>query len=347
MPEGDPAPSPTPDPAEPLLRMLNGHCLEQALHVAAVLGLADRLAAGPLPVATLAAATGTDPAALLRLLRTLASVDVFLEQPDGGFTLTALGRHLRQDMPGSLHDRALYYGAPAMWGVWGGLLHSLRSGQSACAAVHGAPFYAHLQTHPEAGAPFNRYMASTSERHTEALLRAYDFTGIGTLVDIGGGLGGTLAAILRQYPALRGVVQDIPAVAEQAAAALAAAALAGRCTATGGDMEAGVPPGGDAYLLKWVLMDRDDAAATTLLRRCARAMAPGGRVLVVEMPMPPDNRPSFARVMDLQMMLLFGGGRIRTEAELAGLFTAAGLTVTRRLPAPPSPNVILEGRVEG
>jgi hypothetical protein len=341
--KGQPSAPPT-DPTEPMLRMLNGHCLQQALHVTAVLGLADLLTAGPRDAAGLAEAAGADPAALLRLLRALDSVGVFEEAPDGRFALTALGATLRADVPGSVRDRALYYGSPAMWGVWGGLLHSVRTGDSACRHIHGAPFYEHLQRHPEAGGPFNRYMGATSALHTEALLRAYDFGGIGTLVDVGGGLGDTLAAVLAAYPGMRGVAFDLPAVATEAATAFAAAGLAARCRTEGGDMQQAVPPGGDAYLLKWVLMDRSDERAAEVLRRCAEAMAADGRVLVVDMAMPPDNRPSFARVMDLQMMLLFGGGRIRTEAELRGLFAAAGLEVARVLPAPPSPNLVVEGR---
>jgi len=140
------------------------------------------------------------------------------------------------------------------------------------------------------------------------------------------------------------VVYDLPSVAEEATVALAEAGLADRCLAAGGDMQRNVPASADAYLLKWVLMDRSDERAVEVLRRCAEAMTEGGRVLVVEMAMPPDNRPSFARVMDLQMMLLFGGGRIRTEAELRELFDGAGLEVTRVLPAPPSPNIVVEGR---
>jgi hypothetical protein len=150
--------------------------------------------------------------------------------------------------------------------------------------------------------------------------------------------------ILTAYPTLRGVIYDLPTLVKEAARALAAAGLAHRCIATGGDMQRSVPAGGDAYLLKWVLMDRSDERAVEVLRRCAEAMEDDGRVLVVEMVMPPDNRPSFARVMDLQMLLLFGDGRIRTEVELRALFTAAALKVTRVIAAPPSPNVIVEGR---
>jgi cyclopropane fatty-acyl-phospholipid synthase-like methyltransferase len=187
-------------------------------------------------------------------------------------------------------------------------------------------------------------MTKTSSQHTEALIRAYDFEGIETLVDVGGGLGGTLAAILAASPGLRGVVFDLPAVADAAAATLAAAGLAERCQVEGGDMQRAVPQGRDAYLLKWVLMDRSDEQAVEVLHNCAKAMKDGGRVLAVEMVMPPDNRPSFARVMDLQMMLLFGSGRIRTEEELRSIFGTAGLEVARVLSTPPSPNVVIEGR---
>jgi O-methyltransferase domain len=293
---------------------------------------------------SLAEKTEVDPTSLLRLLRTLASVGVFEEETEGSFALTPLGATLRVDAPDSVRDRALYYGSPAMWGVWGDLLHSVQTGESACGHVHGVSFYEHLLRHPEVGDPFNRYMTKTSSRHTDALIRAYDFGGIETLVDVGGGLGGTLAAILTAFPELQGVVFDLPAVADGAAATLAAAALAERCRVEGGDMRRAVPRDGDAYLLEWVLMDRSDEQAVEVLHNCAEAMRDGGRVLAVEMTMPPDNRPSFARVMDLQMMLLFDGGRIRTEEELRGIFGAAGLEVVRVLSAPPSPNVVIEGR---
>jgi cyclopropane fatty-acyl-phospholipid synthase-like methyltransferase len=230
-----------------------------------------------------------------------------------------------------------------MWDVWGDLLQSVMTGQSACEHVHGVPFYGHLLSSPEIGETFNRFMARTSQQHADALIQAYDFGGIKTLVDVGGGLGGTLTAILAAFPRLRGVVFDLPTVADAAITKIAAAGLERRCQAEGGDMRRAVPRG-EAYLLKWVLMDRSDEQAVEVLRNCAEAMTDGGRVLAVEMTMPPDNRPSFARVMDVQMMLLFGGGRIRTAEELRGVFAAAGLEVVRVLSAPPSPNAVIEGR---
>ena len=187
-------------------------------------------------------------------------------------------------------------------------------------------------------------MARTSQQHADALIRAYDFGEIKTLVDVGGGLGGTLTAILAAFPGLRGVVFDLPTVADAAITKIAAAGLERRCQAEGGDMRRAVPRGAEAYLLKWVLMDRSDEQAVEVVRNCAEAMTDCGRVLAVEMTVPPDNRPSFARVMDVQMMLLFGGGRIRTVEELRVVFAAAGLEVVRVLSAPPSPNVVIEGR---
>ncbi len=184
-------------------------------------------------------------------------------------------------------------------------------------------------------------MTKTSEQHNAAIVASYDFSSLGTVVDVGGGHGATLAAILAACPALRGVLLDLPQVVSQATP-LAAAGLTDRCTAVGGDMEQAVPAGGDAYLIKWVLMDRPDDVAIRLLRNCAAVMGETGKVVVVEMVMPTGGGPSFSKVMDVRMLLVFGGGRLRTETEFRALFAAAGLRLTRVIPTP-SPNSIIEG----
>jgi hypothetical protein len=166
MGPADIQPVPADDPTELMLRMINGHCLQQAIYTTAVLGIADLLAFGPMDTAGLATAAGAEEASLLRLLRALASVGILIEEPDGRFALTQVGTTLRADAPNSVRDRALYYGSPVMWGVWGNMLHSVRTGKSACVYVHGVPFYEHLMRYPEAGRPFNRYMGETSERAT-------------------------------------------------------------------------------------------------------------------------------------------------------------------------------------
>jgi hypothetical protein len=335
------APPLSSEPLETMLRLLNGHCIEQAIHVTAALGIADLLREGAKSSDELASAVGADPSSVYRLLRTLASIEVFTEDQDGHFALTPLGTTLRRDVPNSAWDRAIFYGAPEMWEVWGNLLHSVVTGESACEHVHDAAFYDFVSRHQNVGVPFNRYMTKTSEQHNAAILEGYDFSPLRTLVDVGGGQGRTLAAILRAYPALRGILFDLPLVVAHATP-LDAADVAGRREIVGGDMQQSVPLGADGYLIKWVLMDRSDERAIEVLRNCTEAMADAGRVLVVEMVMPQDNRASFAKVMDLQMMLLFGRGRIRTEVEFRDLFQAAGLRVTHRHPTQ-SPNSIIEG----
>jgi hypothetical protein len=324
-----------------MLRLLNGHCLEQALYVAAVLGIADLLREGAKSSDELARVTGADGPSLYRLLRLLASIEVLSEDQNGHFALTSLGATLRRDVPNSVWDRALYYGAPEMWQVWGNLLHSVKTGESACEHVYATPFYEYLSQHPNVGVPFNRYMTKTSEQHNTAILKSYDFSPLRTLVDVGGGHGGTLAAILQAYPALQGILFDLPQVVEHAIP-LDAAGVAERCRIVGGDMQQSAPPGGDGYLIKWVLMDRSDEQALKVLRNCREAMADEGKILVVEMVMPRGTQASFSKMMDLQMMLLFGRGCIRTEEEFRALFQAAGLRVTQCL-ATPSPNSIIEG----
>ena len=329
------------EPLETMLRLLNGHCLEQALHVVAVLGISDLLRDGARSSKDLASAVGVDGQALYRLLRMLAAIDVFSQDQNGHFALTPLGTTLRSDVQNSVRDRAMYYGAPEMWKVWGGLMHTVKTGASAFEQVHNEGFYEFLSKHPGVGAPFNRYMTKTSEQHVAALLETYDFSQFRTLVDVGGGHGGTLAAILQAYPELRGTLFDLPKVIE-GAKALDAADIAGRSIRVGGDMHRLVPSGSDGYLIKWVLMDRSDDEVVNVLRNCREAMGGNAKIVVVEMVLPNRDPSSFSTLLDLQMMLIFGRGRLRDEQEFRDLFNAAGLRVVRCIPTQ-SPNTVIEG----
>jgi hypothetical protein len=331
---------PQPADVDFMLRLLNGHCLEQALYVVALLGIADALIDGPKSSDELAQGTGADGPSLHRLLRALTSLDIFHEEPDGCFALTPLAATLRSDVVNSVRDRAIYYGTPEMWNVWGNLLHCVLTGQSACEHAHSTTFYDYLTKNPNIGAPFNRYMSKTSEQHNASLVQSYDFAPLNVLVDVGGGHGAALVAIMRRYPKLQGILFDLPQVVEQASVP-DRVDFAGRWRIVGGDMQQSVPSGADAYLLKWVLMDRSDRLAAEVLRNCSNAMADGGRVLVVEMVMPDNVRGSFSAIMDLQMMLVFGQGRIRTEQEFRNLFESAGLALTQ-VHSTQSPNKILE-----
>ena len=313
----------SPRPAAALRRLVNGYQVTQAIHVAAVLGLADLVADGPRPSDDLAAATGTHPEALYRLLRALASVGLFREEAERRFALTDLGAGLRADAPASLAGWAAFVGDPYHWQAWGALLHSVRTGENAFRHVHGTDPWTFRARDPERSARFDRAMTSLSRQVTDAVLAAYDFGRFGTVVDVGGGTGAFLAAVLARHPTLRGVLFDQPHVVAGAGPLLAAAGVADRCEVVAGSFFEAVPGGGDAYVLKAILHDWEDADCVRILRACRRAMADGAALLVVERELGPPNEHPDAKFSDLNM-LVAPGGRERTPAQYAALFEAAG-----------------------
>jgi C-methyltransferase len=324
-----------------MLQMLNAFLTVQAVYVAATLGLADLMAGGPASVDELAKTTGGHRPSLYRLLRMLAGAGVFQEEADGRFALTPLGETLRSEGPQSVRDWALYVGAPEMWEVWAGLHDSVMTGEAAFPRVHGTRLWEYMTTHPEVREPFDRWMGRQSDQHNAALVTSYDFTSFRTLADIGGGTGSTLAAVLVANPVLNGILLDLPQVVASPTP-LEEAGVAHRCDVIGGDMLQRVPAGADAYIVKRVLMDWGDEQAVRILQNCAEAMRKDGKVLAVEMVLPAGNQPSPGKPFDVLMLLMHPGARIRTEAELADLFGAAGLRLNRII-ATPSPNSILEG----
>ena len=315
---------------ELMTKILGGVCLVKATQVAAKLGLADLLAEAPRTAGELAAATRVDPAMLGRLLRVLASFGVFAEGPDARWTLTPLAQPLRTEVAGSLRSWAMMYGEPWRWRLWEGLEHTVQTGAPAAEAVYGVPFFEHLRTHPDDAHSFNQAMTSLSHLEADAIARAYDFSTIGQVADIAGGHGFLIQTLLRDYPDLRGVLFDQPAVVSAARDRLAAAGLGARCECVGGDMFAAVPAGADAYVLKNILHDWTDDQSVTILERCRQARADQGRVLVVQCSVPPGNGPSVGKLWDLAMSLL--GGRERTDAEMQAIFERAKLTLRRVVP---------------
>ena len=323
-----------------VVELLNAFLTVQALHAAAVLGLADTLAAGSVTMEALVASTGAHGPSLYRLLRMLTGTGVVREESDGRFSLTPLGEPLRSDVPGSVRDWALYVGAPAPWDAWGRLHDAVMSGTTGFELAHGVPTYEYLAQHPEVGGPFDRWMTRQSELHNPAIVAALDLTGVTTVADIGGGQGSLLGAILQANPSMTGILLDLPHVVADAVA-IHAADVADRCQVIGGDLLAAVPPGADFYLIKRVLMLLGDEDAVRALRLCAEALPPHGKVLVIEMVMLTNNHPSPAKTFDLLMLLANPGGAIRTEEQFRDLFAAAGLRLTRVIPTT-SPNRILE-----
>ena len=260
-----------------LLRLVCGHWVGQAVHVAAKLGVADLLEDGPKTPVALAAATGSHPETLHRLLRTLASLGVFAEEADGRFALTALAEGLRTEAPGSLRAYAIFMGEGWHVRPWGELLTSVQTGRPAFHEVFGQDVFEYLGAHPEAASIFNAAMTSRTGQDNVFIIPAYDWPA-GTIVDVGGGQGALLTAILGRAPDARGILYDRPQVIEAARGAIDAAGLSDRCRLVAGDFFAEVPAGSDLYLLKRVIHDWDDERAGTILRVCRAAMGPGARL---------------------------------------------------------------------
>jgi len=311
--------------------MLGGYRITQMLYVAAKLGLSDLLAKGPKTAEDLAIATNAHGPSLHRLLRALASTGVFAERPDGTFESTALADRLRSDAPDSQRAFALSYGEPWWWNAFGELLHSVKTGETAFNRVHGMTFFEYLGRHADAAGIFNQNMTAATVGLAEALATAYDFSQVKVLMDVGGGHGALAAAVLRQNPLMRAVIFDQQAVLEGAASVLQEAGILARCDLSPGDFFQAVPPGGDLYILKDIIHDWDDVRAAVILHNVRRAMRADAKLLVIESVIPPGNEPFRGKLVDITM-LVFTGGRERTEPEYTRLLHDAGLRLNRAIP---------------
>jgi hypothetical protein len=326
---------PVPDPAERLEELMEGFQVTQALYVAAKLNLADALWDRPKTVTELASSVGAHAPSLLRLMRYLVRVGVLAEAAGDRFALTPLGEPLRSDHPDSLQSLAMLYGSPLIWRPFGELYDAVVTGDRAFERAFGLPYFEYLEQHEEDGAVFNAVMSAGLPLE---VLDAYDFSSFHTIVDVGGGQGAFLQAILERSPQTHGVLYDLPAVVEQASVSDSTDIMA-RFAAVAGNMFDSVPTGGDAYLLKRIVHDWSDEEATRILRNCRQAMNNGGKVLLIEQILRPGHSSNPATVIDLQMMVLVSG-RERTEAEYRTLFAAADLQLTRVVSA--GPRSILE-----
>jgi SAM-dependent methyltransferase len=304
-----------------------GFMISQAVYVAAKLGIADRVADAPRTATELAEATGAHEDALYRLLRMLAGHGIFVEHADASFGNSELSELLR-DRPGSFRDFALVFGEH-FYPAFAETLRTVETGEPAFDAVFGAPWDDHLASHPAASARFNRFMADGKQELAE-LLAADEWRDGETVVDVGGGNGALLQALLERRPGLRGVVFDLPHVASEAEERIHAAGLSERCAVAAGSFFDAVPEHGDVYVLSRILHGWDDDRARAILGLIREAIAADGRLLVVDGVVAPPNEPGM-KLMDLLMLTL--GGRERTEEEWRGLLAAAGFELTSIRPA--------------
>ena len=325
-------------PPVTLLQMMTGYWVSQALYVAAKLGVADLLTEGPRPVEDLAAVTQTDAPSLRRVLRALASVGVFTEATPGMFALTPLAALLRTGASDSMRALAIMY-AEEQYRTWGDILYSVQTGKTAFEQQFGTSYFQYLAQHPEADRVFNEAMTGWTTQLVGAVMDAYDFSPFQTIVDVGGSYGTLLAAILRSNPAAQGILFDQPHVVTAAEEQLIAAGVAERCTTVGGDFFIEVPAGGDAYVLAQILHDWDDERSVAILRQCRRAISTHGKLLVIELVLPPGEEPFFGKWLDLHMLVLLGA-RERTAAEYEVLLRATGFALARVVPTAAGPSIV-------
>jgi hypothetical protein len=319
-------------------RMLSGYWISMSLYVAAKLGLADLVKDGPRTPDDLAQLTRMQPKPLYRLLRALASVGVFAEDEQGRFGLTPLAQQLRSDVPGSQRALALMMG-DEHYRAWGELEHCIRTGQTGFQKVFGKPIFDYMAERPEVAKVFDAAMVGIHGAETPAMCDAYDFSGFGTLVDVGGGNGSLLSVVLQRTPGLRGILQDLPHVIDRARAGVQAAGLLERCSVVGGSFFDAVPAGGDAYLLRHIIHDWYDEDCVKILGNVRRVIPATGKLLVVEGVVPPGNGPSSTKLLDLTMLVV-PGGMERTEAEYRELYAKAAFRLTRIVPTRSEVSVI-------
>jgi hypothetical protein len=321
-------------PIQQAMQMIAGGWVSQMLGAAAELGVADQLANGPKTAEDVAQAVGADAHHLARLLRALASMGVLAEQ-GGRYALTPVSELLRSDHPASVRHMAIMMSQPAHWNAWGKLTEGVRTGSSPFEAAFGvANVFDYYAKHPDEAAVFNAAMTNNSSGSIPAVVAAYDFAGIKKLMDVGGGHGALLTAIVAANPGMQGVLFDLPAVV--------AGAQAPGLEVVGGDFFGALPAGPDAIVMKHILHDWDDERCLKILTNCHQALPAGGKLLVVELVVPDQTRPGLATMMDINMLVMTPGGRERTLAEFRLLFERAGFKLLHAHPAAPTEYAVLE-----
>jgi len=320
-----------------LQALIWGYMPARVVHATAHFGIPDLLADGPKTAEALAQATDTSADPMLRLLRALATLGLLEDIGHSGFCLTALGSQLRSDVPGSLRNLALMYGGERAWRSWGELLHCLKTGESGTRRIYGMGSFEYLAAHPDQAVIFNGAMAENTQRVTQALIAAYDFSKFRKIIDVGGGNGALLGAMIAANPGIRGVVFDLPRGNAEAPVRLANAGVAESCEVVAGDFFRSVPEGADAYILKSIIHDWDDDQSLAILKNCREAMHRNSKILLLERVMPEKMEPTPANrrmAMADMNMLAMPGGRERTGKEYRALLARADLSISRILAIP-------------
>jgi hypothetical protein len=297
------------------------------IHAVTVLNIADLIAAGEHSVDALAESAGVDANILYRVMRTLSGIEIFTETGDRHFALTPQAELLRSGVPGSLRNFIIYLGADWHYRTWDQFLETLRSGETSFDLAYGEPFFEHLQTNSDRAANYNDVMTDHSTMNGRQVAQSYDFSQFSTLMDVGGGHGLLLAEILKATPELQGIVFDMPGVSLEGGNQFEKAGLSERASIIEGSFFEAMPRLADGIIMKSIIHDWNDEKSRQILENCRDAVGPGGKVLLCEFVLPESNKPGFANLLDLEMLVI-SGGQERSEREFRSLFESAGLRLS-------------------
>ena len=331
----------SPPPHAALLQMILGKWVSSAISAAAHFAIADHLESGPKSPKELASLTGTQERPLYRLLRANASVGVFVEREDGTFAQTPLSEPLRSNAKPCVRNMAMMLTDEFHVRAWEQLPWCVETGKPAAYKLYGTWMFDWMSQHPEKTGHFNQAMTDMSSGDSAAIVQSYDFSRFEHIVDVAGGYGTLLAAILDQAPKLQGTLVEMPHVVEGAKKAGILERFGNRSTMIAGSMFEDIPAGADAYIMKYIIHDWYDAECIKLLSQCRKGIRPGGRLLVVDQVVPAGNDPAISKIVDLEMLVL-PGGMERTEKQFRELFAASGFRLERIIPMP-APQCVIEG----
>ncbi len=322
---------PAPPPHIQLIQIGTGHWVANMIWAAAEYGLADHVTSTPRSTAEIASELGFHAHSLHRLFRTLSSIGVFSLDAEGRVVHTPMSESLKTGAPGNARSTIRVMAGPVMWNPLMNIGHSLRTGLTAFENFHGMPIFDYFAKHPDMAALFSESMVGIHGPEPPAVAQAYDFSGFKTIVDVGGATGNMLAHILSRYPQPKGILYDLPHVTPHAPALLQAHGVAPRVTIETGSFFDSVPSGGDAYILSHIIHDWNESQCLTILGNVRKAIAPEGKLFIVEFVLPEDNSPHFGKITVI-VMLTMPGCEERTAKDYATLLAKAGFKLNRVVP---------------
>ncbi len=339
MSENQPPQAEAVSPQAQLIQMAWAHQVSAMVRVAAQLKLADYLADGPHTAEELAAATEAHAPSLYRFLRTAASMGLFTEDANHRFSLTPLSEPLQSYVPGSVRTSVLLIAGDIFSRSLNSLLYSVQTGKKAFDKEFGSPIFDWLGSHPQEASMFSDLMIGFHGPETPAVAAAYDFSGFSTIADIGGATGNMITTILAKTPGSKGFIFDLPHNANAAAELIQSRGMTDRITFQAGSFFESIPAGGDIYLMSHIIHDWSEEQCLTILGNCRRAMGPNGKLLIIEMVIPPGNDPHTGKMTDM-VMLTVPGGQERTEQEYRTLLDKAGFKLTRVVPTDSAVSIV-------